>query len=259
MKSRPILFSGSMVRAVLDGSKTQTRRVGKIQSQDFVGLKAEAVRHATLGYQIQATYDAYPGRGTARHAICACPFGQPGDQLWVRETWNWFDPDSIPTDRAGPRAIFTGNQGNRSIPWVAAYAADGHLPYPGYEGRDHWRPSIHMPRWASRITLEITGVRVERLQNISEDDAKAEGCERLHDDEPGYIHREDPDWKICPKCGGTRLHNAIGASGGVIFDVDCRECDSYLKRYHHLWESINGPASWDLNPWVWVVEFRRLS
>jgi len=226
MKSRPILFSGSMVRAVLDGSKTQTRRVGKIQSQDFVGLKAEAVRHATLGYQIQATYDAYPGRGTARHAICACPFGQPGDQLWVRETWNWFDPDSIPTDRAGPRAIFTGNQGNRSIPWVAAYAADGHLPYPGYEGRDHWRPSIHMPRWASRITLEITGVRVERLQYISEADAQAEGCALE-----------------CMTPIGDDSGSAIHGPGGYIA----------------LWESINGPGSWDLNPWVWVVEFRRLS
>ena len=226
MKSRPILFSGSMVRAVLDGSKTQTRRVGKIQSQDFVGLKAEAVRHATLGYQIQATYDAYPGRGTARHAICACPFGQPGDQLWVRETWNWFDPDSIPTDRAGPRAIFTGNQGNRSIPWVAAYAADGHLPYPGYEGRDHWRPSIHMPRWASRITLEITGVRVERLQNISEADALAEG---------------------------------VSDTGAKILDSAANEVTGPIAEYSVLWESINGPGSWDLNPWVWAVEFRRLS
>jgi len=232
MKSRPILFSGSMVRAVLDGSKTQTRRVGKIQSQDFVGLKAEAVRHATLGYQIQATYDAYPGRGTARHAICACPFGQPGDQLWVRETWNWFDPDSIPTDRAGPRAIFTGNQGNRSIPWVAAYAADGHLPYPGYEGRDHWRPSIHMPRWASRITLEITGVRVERLQDISEADAMAEGCTKNHN---GYF------W------------------GGPHPESGLKQLATAQSAYQDLWESINGPGSWDVNPWVWVIEFRRLS
>jgi len=87
MKQRPILFSGPMVSALLDGSKTQTRRVGKIQSPDFVGLKAEAVTHATLGCQIQATHDAFPGRGTARHAICACPYGKPGDQLWVRETW----------------------------------------------------------------------------------------------------------------------------------------------------------------------------
>lgn len=232
MKSRPILFSGHMVRALLDGSKTQTRRVGKIQSLDFVGLKAEAVRHATLGYQIQATYDAYPGRGTARHAICACPFGQPGDQLWVRETWNWFDPDSIPTDRAGPRAIFTGNQGNRSIPWVAAYAADGHLPYPGYEGRDHWRPSIHMPRWASRITLEITGVRVERLQDISEADAMAEGCTKNHN---GYY------W------GGP--HAVSGR----------KQMATAKSAYRDLWESINGPSSWDVNPWVWVLEFKRIA
>lgn len=221
MKSRPILFSGSMVRAVLDGSKTQTRRVGKIQSQDFVGLKAEAVRHATLGYQIQATYDAYPGRGTARHAICACPFGQPGDQLWVRETWYCDDyrvsrgPYLKPDDLDVVEARECG---------TLVYAADGLAPYETEQPA--WRPSIHMPRWASRITLEITGVRVERLQDISEADAQAEGCALE-----------------CMTPIGDDSGSAIHGPGGYIA----------------LWESINGPGSWDLNPWVWVVEFRRLS
>ena len=221
MKSRPILFSGSMVRAVLDGSKTQTRRVGKIQSQDFVGLKAEAVRHATLGYQIQATYDAYPGRGTARHAICACPFGQPGDRLWVRETWYCDDyqvsrgPYLKPDDLDVVEARECG---------TLVYAADGLAPYETEQPA--WRPSIHMPRWASRITLEITGVRVERLQDISEADAQAEGCALE-----------------CMTPIGDDSGSAIHGPGGYIA----------------LWESINGPGSWDLNPWVWVVEFRRLS
>ncbi len=221
MKSRPILFSGHMVRAVLDGSKTQTRRVGKIQSQDFVGLKAEAVRHATLGYQIQATYDAYPGRGTARHAICACPFGQPGDQLWVRETWYCDDyrvsrgPYLKPDDLDVVEARECG---------TLVYAADGLAPYETEQPA--WRPSIHMPRWASRITLEITGVRVERLQDISEADAQAEGCALE-----------------CMTPIGDDSGSAIHGPGGYIA----------------LWESINGPGSWDLNPWVWVVEFRRLS
>ena len=210
-----------MVRAVLDGSKTQTRRVGKIQSQDFVGLKAEAVRHATLGYQIQATYDAYPGRGTARHAICACPFGQPGDQLWVRETWYCDDyqvsrgPYLKPDDLDVVEARECG---------TLVYAADGLAPYETEQPA--WRPSIHMPRWASRITLEITGVRVERLQDISEADAQAEGCALE-----------------CMTPIGDDSGSAIHGPGGYIA----------------LWESINGPGSWDLNPWVWVVEFRRLS
>ena len=219
MKSRPILFSGSMVRAVLDGSKTQTRRVGKIQSQDFVGLKAEAVRHATLGYQIQATYDAYPGRGTARHAICACPFGQPGDQLWVRETfaeeYSFCDHPEMP---GAPTEHF-------HFAWH--YRADGESAKGDLEGfLSTWKPSIHMPRAASRITLEITGVRVERLQNISEADALAEG---------------------------------VSDTGAKILDSAANEVTGPIAEYSVLWESINGPGSWDLNQWVWVVEFRRLS
>ena len=211
MKSYPILFSGPMVRALLDGTKTQTRRILKTKNG---------------GVQWNP-YDL-PGM---RQILRNCPYGQIGDQLWVRETWNWFDPDSIPTDRAGPRAIFTGNQGNRSIPWVAAYAADGHLPYPGYEGRDHWRPSIHMPRWASRITLEITGVRVERLQDISIEDAKSEGAWW-------------PDESIVSKVA-------------EYFSIDHLGANPY-NAYQMLWESLNGPDSWDLNPLVWVVSFRRM-
>ncbi|RKL15893.1 hypothetical protein BFJ72_g15340, partial [Fusarium proliferatum] len=146
------------------------------------------------------------------------PYGGVRDRLWVRETWNWFDPGAIPADRAGARAPFTGAQGNRTIPWVAAYAADGHLPYPGYEGRDHWRPSIHMPRWASRILLEITGVRVERLQDISEADALAEGS---------FTWAREQDTPV-------------------------RDLDEARLVYCQLWEEINGPGSWDANPWVWV-------
>ncbi len=226
MKSRPILFSGSMVRALLDDTKTQTRRVGKIQSQDFVGLKAEAVRHATLGYQIQATYDAYPGRGTARHAICACPFGQPGDQLWVRETWYCDDyrvsrgPYLKPDDLDVVEARECG---------TLVYAADGLAPYETEQPA--WRPSIHMPRWASRITLEVTGVRVERLQDISEADAIAEGVQ----------------------CDSTIEYRSAKTEDGKLLHSHA------VDQYRALWESINGPGSWDLNPWVWVIEFRRLS
>jgi hypothetical protein len=109
-----------------------------------------------------------------------------------------------------------------------------------------------MPRWASRITLEITGVRVERLNDCSEVDAMAEGVE------PPETEREDHDWSICPACGGTGLHGSLGDNLGYR-EVDCTDCDTHAKRYRHLWNAINGPGSWDANPWVWVVEFRRLA
>ncbi len=117
----------------------------------------------------------------------------------------------------GARAPFTGSQAGRDIPWVAAYAADGHLPYTGYEGRDHWRPSIHMPRWASRITLDITAVRIERLQDISDEDACAEGIECMAGDPEcgyrNYLDKTGQDWTLSPR-----------------------------ESFQSLWESINGPA-----------------
>lgn len=178
---RPILFSGAMVRALLAGTKTQTRRVVKPDGKYRLDLVAPA--------------DGGPSR---------CPYGAPGDRLWVRETWNTFE---------GWAGYF--------------YAADDHSFGIGADDDpDHiaehavrWRPSIHMPRAVSRITLEITAVRVERLQDISEADAWAEGI-------PGDL-----------------LHRAQGWAP---------------RAYQFLWEQINGPGSWDANPWVWVVEFRRV-
>lgn len=219
MKSSPMLFNGPMVCGLLDDSKTQTRRIVKPRADKDMGKRCMLQPHELAGEVNSGNYRNNP-------------YGQPGDQLWVRETWNWFDPDSIPTDRAGPRAIFTGNQGNRSIPWVAAYAADGHLPYPGYEGRDHWRPSIHMPRWASRITLEITGVRVERLQDISIEDCKAEGA-------------WGPDESIVSEVENYFLCDTLSVNPRLAYQM--------------LWERINGDKSWDANPLVWVVEFKRVT
>jgi hypothetical protein len=217
MKERPILFSEPMVRAILAGTKTQTRRVLKLQPP-------AGAEHHSLADVGHPWHDIYGHDGPAVHRV-RCPYGQPGDRLWVRETWNWFDPEAIPEARRGERADFTGQQGERQIEWCAAYAADGPLAYPGYEGRGHWRPRIHMPRWASRITLEITGVRVERLQDISEADAQAEGCSLE-----------------CMTPTGDDSGSAIYGPGG----------------YLALWESINGAGSWDANSWVWVVEFKRV-
>ena len=180
VKERPILFSGPMVRAILGGRKTQTRRIVKLKCHD--------------GFEVGPNYEGehWPVRGGDR---MPCPYGKPGDRLWVRETW----------------LCATGEPG----PTLCHYQADGDRP----EFNGLWKPSIHMFRWASRITLEITGVRVERLQDITEADAMAEGVE-------------------C--CSGW-----IGHAGEPrrIF------CD--------LWKSINGAESWAANPWVWVVEFRR--
>lgn len=210
MKERPILFSAPMVRAILEGRKTQTRRVVKPGPPDGLGM------YACLGAW------RYEGVDYRANEVETCPYGVPGDRLWVRETWQMVDPLEVPENRRGSRAPFTGCQGARIIPWVATYRADGELAHERY-GDIVWKPSIHMPRWASRITLEITGVRVERLQDISEEDALAEGVHRF-------------DWQD-----------------------DNGECPATTREaFARLWASINGPDSWTANPWVWVVEFRRI-
>lgn len=217
MKERPILFSAPMVRALLDGSKTQTRRVCK--SQPYAnGFKFD-------GHDILCHNDYLPPsamlmdvkRGPHRYTTSdaegwevECPYGHPGERLWVRETFM-----HEPADYCWEASV--------SIPCrpaETAYRADHPVSQPG-EG---WKPSIHMPRALSRIDLEVTGVRVERLQDISGSDALAEGI-RLH---PDHHHRPS-----------TSNYGPV-------------------QTYRDLWEDINGAGSWALNPWVWVVEFRRI-
>ena len=189
VNERPILFSGQMVRAILDGTKTQTRRVVKGEWAD--SLTREVVANEARRLQ----------------ASCDCPYGQPGDRLWVRETFHSCPhcvergvvPCGVPLYRADPD--------DRPLnPKCAAHA---------------WRPSIFMPRWASRLTLEITEVRVERVQDISYADVIEEGC-------PSPAHTlaspEDHDW------------------------------------YIRLWDSLNARRgySWESNPYVWALTFRRV-
>ena len=162
-----------------------------------------------------------------------CPYGQVGDQLWARETF----AATHPYDAMPPRLIPVGS----NIYYVASDECGGLMK----------RSGIFMPRWASRITLEIVSVRVERLNDISEADASAEGCERL-----GSEH-DERDRHICHQCGGTGLYTTY-SGGGARPDTDCMECNTYVKRYRYLWESTNGEGSWDLNPWVWVIEFKKL-
>lgn len=243
MKERPILFSAPMVRALLDGSKTQTRRVVKWHGLEpglnlqFSGLSVE--RSGSNWVLSSPTRDSYAYRSVPM----PCPYGQSGDRLYVRETFGEvYDFCDHPEMPGCPTERW-------HLGWK--YRADGEVDRNDIEGAfTGWKPSIHMPRAASRIDLQITGVRVERLQDISEADADAEGCERLDSE------RDVHDWKLCPQCGGTGLYTSFGPNLGACPDTDCQKCDTYVKRYRHLWEAINGPGSWDANPWVWVVEFK---
>lgn len=190
-----MIFNGEMVRAILDGRKTQTRRIMKNQPAGDYPDTPALIRSVGGGFQWYGHY--------GESSIFNCPFGAVGDRIWVRETWARYNIDQDSHDMA--------------------YRATTPEDWPE-EGR--WRPSIHMPRWASRITLEITGVRVERLRDLSEDDAKSEGME-LTGWRPTY---SDPD------------------SGG--------EVGTPYDNFAQLWESIYGEESWQANPWVWVIEFK---
>jgi hypothetical protein len=209
VKERPILFSAPMVGPVLDGSKTQTRRVMKPQPRRVDG-------GVPFG-DSPAWAHAEPGS-----AIMRCPYGIRGDRLWVREN-GWERPYRSARDMR--EGADTWPPYEYDVEPVCCWE-DGELK------RLCWkrRPSIHMPRWASRITLEVTAVRVERLQSISETDAIAEGIEPAAE---GY-------WRL------------YGRDTNGDMDRSAR------TSYRSLWESINGPGSWDANPWVWVIEFKRL-
>lgn len=207
-KERPIPFKGPMIRAILESRKTQTRRV--LKHPEYYGCPTGDCPHSTQHECDQAMNDP--------SVIVDSPYGVPGDRLWVRETWQ------------------------RSCDGKVLYKADDNKPED--VARKMWKPSIHMPRSISRITLEVTGVRVERLQDISESDAKLEG---VHDIDGERIDSER--W--------------IKASYLSLDGRSARFGHSYLQRHRaafwDLWESINGEGSWDANPWVWVVEFKRIA
>ena len=221
-----MIFNGEMVRAILDGRKKQTRRIMKVQPSDGfhpthngynLDLNAHWYTPGVVdknGYLQPAKKDVF---GVAdENEGYTCPFGAVGDRIWVREAFQGplVSEELLEEYRAYPEKF--------ENPEYCEYAADGG-PRPEYCDLDDnlrhgWRPSIHMPRWASRITLEITGVRVERLRDLSEDDAKSEG--------------------ITP------------SSGGVLPGWE------YRINFRDLWMSIYGADNWEANPWVWVIEFK---
>jgi hypothetical protein len=225
-RKRPILFSAPMVRALLDGSKTQTRRVVKPQpAHDQIMPRewSKVTRHNPNAIYGDGLGWVATDKSGNPHEF-RCPYGQPGDQLWVRESF-------------APRTL--GAWPILETAMQPIYRADGDRP----EWKNIWKPSIHMPRWASRITLEITSVRVERLQGISEADAKAEGIKR---------GANFPGWYRGPLLGDSAGLQQAGGREGKIPTAFPR------LAYRSLWEQINGPGSWDANPWVWAVEFKRL-
>jgi hypothetical protein len=195
MSERPIIFQGEMVRAIRNGRKTQTRRAIKpVPTFNGGGACHDA---GALQQDYVEPHWVFPK---------TCPYGAPGDLLWVRETWAPL-PGSVVLN-------------------VAFYRADTKAAPDDVR----WRPSIHMPRWASRITLRITDVRVERLQDISEEDAEAEG-----------------------------LTKEIAPNGHVTWHVpDLLGAQTPCRAFRLLWEDINGAGAWDANPWVWVIEFERV-
>jgi hypothetical protein len=244
MNERPILFNGPMVRALLDGSKTQTRRALKVRCQE-IGERDDGSRWP---------WSEHPD--TAADHWHACPYGQPGDRLWVRETWgvvsNAWDEDNNLADWVPDRpatAIVDMPFGKGYYSGHVIYAADGSYEWAGDddgggEPRSAWHPSIHMPRAASRTLLEIVSVHVERLNHISNVDALTEGISSVRTREWDIAHF--PDWRQAFDDACARGEKPpLGPVPSVSFQA--------------LWEQINGTGSWDANPWVWVIEFKRVA
>ena len=205
MKERGMIFNGEMVRALLDGRKTQTRRIVKQQPDE------DGLAKITDGPWVDTSERTY-----------SCPFGAVGDRIWVRETSGL----QVRRDALGDTGEFR----------VYRASAPDAVRYTTAEGKDvpvKWIPSIHMPRWASRILLEITDVRVERLSDLSEEDALCEGIDRekLEESQDNYDCIAD--------------HNMTGRPTAT-------------GAFKCLWESIYGADSWQVNPWVWVIEFKRI-
>lgn len=218
-RERPILFSNPMVRAILDGSKTQTRRVVKpVRALTLERLAREAPPDVIQGL---------------------CPYGAPGDLLWVREAWCYATDSFAVTVGAGYRADTStrlrGDLPPSTIPDGSTVYNELSEDWPNNVRR--WRPSIHMPKWAARIWLEVTDVRVQRVQEISEDDAAAEGS---------FLDR-------CPCMPRTKDRTPL--------DMCFRQtgCRIHGESFRTLWDSLNEKRGygWDANPWVWAVTFKR--
>ena len=250
-KEKPILFSGPMVKALLEGRKTQTRRImkskwfelsyeiGHLRYTEYDPLKYHPKDAESIGRHKAGSGPFDPKNAESqRHAASFCPYGEIGTMLWVKETF------------MHEEATYC-EEASVSIPAIPAntiYRAD----IPNSEAGEGWCPSIFMPRKLSRITLEITDIHVERLKDISEEDAIAEGIisHTFEGSVPGDY------WK------NYQFKTSNPKRGVVLSDVEHRILaywKSPINSYKSLWESINGEGSWDANPWIWAISFRRIS
>lgn len=221
---RPIIFSAPMVRAILEGRKTQTRRAVRHQPPDIAGLYFEDRGGLWWAYMP-------PGEPAAVDPY-RCPYGLPGDRLWVREQWRpWWDDDLYCCIQYRDMSVRKPDIEDDATGYKFADDCDK-------APEIKWKSPIFMPRWASRITLEITGIRVERVQEISEDDARAEG--------------------ISEGCGNDVESCAMD---NCRLDIGCPAEMTYRKGFREAWNTINAHRgfSWDANPWVWVIEFKEIN
>lgn len=213
MKQHPILFSTPMVQAILQGNKTQTRRTRKLEE-----INERASDWVTPFGNLHGDKWVFTAEhGEAKQVRVTCPYGQVGDILWVREKFE--------TDTDGTVKFFANNI---EVEHNSAYRI-----------LTKWKPSIHMPKAACRIWLQITDIRVERLQNISEQDAIAEGVERWVEER---LRSKPTHYKVYY----------------YDDDDDSTYSSSAITSYETLWQKINGKDSWNLNPWVWVIEFQKV-
>lgn len=243
MKERGMIFNAEMVRAILDGRKTQTRRIvkGVPGSHNFHGWVMSSTCAKDEG---KACWAVGKSPLLNQPIRMHCPFGDVGDRIWARET---FQGPLIPEDELSE--FLGANPDKFESPAYCEYAADGG-PRPEYVDADDntrhgWRPAIHMPRWASRITLEITGVRVERLNDISHEDAGREG-----------INTEVWDQTVVARNYAAEDEFFQFWSESMPNYVEMNEL--FRASFHSLWQSIYGEESWQANPWVWVIDFRLI-
>lgn len=231
MSERPTLFSSDMVKALLAGKKTQTRRVLRPRLQEAIAFMDGDTE---VGCIISWSEDGYAGDGWYVHSaeypeegaeyLGQCPYGLPGNLLWVRESWAevpWVDTEG----KEGSRVLFRADEPGRNV-------------FDPERG-DRWRPSIHMPRWASRIALRVTDVRVERLRDITEADAIAEGARRFDSLPSEHPYGQDARWSMEEP---TSTDQCLGSARFA---------------FANYWNKLNEKRGhgWDSNPWVWVVTF----
>lgn len=251
MKERGMIFNSEMVRAILDGRKTQTRRIMKPQPEPCPrgGHWWPSNVFKTM---LHVEEEMQNGKGGWGGLVGdACPFGDVGDRIWVREAYRFpASLDDVSPTGVGEMAVATGYR----KPWAPTFYeftgtfSDGWKGFetpPKVSDAGKLRPSIHMPRWASRILLEITDVRVERLNAISEEDAQREG-----------VHTEVWDQTVVARNYAARDEFFQFWSEDMPHYVEMNQL--YRSSFRSLWESIYGAENWQANPWVWVIEFKRV-